>query len=217
MGIDKGRFFRNNPAPSGLMNLMKSSPHIVVLSPNPVAFSQGEKNGPESQMCLVKDLEALKREAQMRPVDGLVIDCPSDLEPLGSLANTIDLSHTVVLAGTLPVTVAAARLKHVLGQEDQKPGFSKNHKDVTLEDYVESKFVEFVKAMKVSSARRLHDTLIRAVERPLIKLALQETNGNQVQAAQLLGMNRNTLRKKITEFKIPIKRRSPSSRDRHLT
>lgn len=168
-------------------------------------------------MCLVKDLEALKREAQMHPVDGLVVDCPSGMEPLGSLANSIDLSHTVVLAGTLPVTEAAAKLKHLLGQEDQKTGFSKNHKDVTLEDYVESKFLEFVKAMKVSSARRLHDTLIRAVERPLIKLALQETNGNQIQAAQLLGMNRNTLRKKITEFKIPIKRRSPFSRDRHPT
>lgn len=48
--------------------------------------------------------------------------------------------------------------------------------------------------------------LISAVERPLIAHALKETNGNQIQAAQLLGMNRNTLRKKITEFRIPVKR-----------
>ena len=41
---------------------------------------------------------------------------------------------------------------------------------------------------------------------PLIALALRETNGNQIQAAHLLGMNRNTLRKKITEFGIPVKR-----------
>jgi two-component system nitrogen regulation response regulator GlnG len=45
-----------------------------------------------------------------------------------------------------------------------------------------------------------------AVERPLIALALKETNGNQIQAAQLLGMNRNTLRKKIVEHRIPVKR-----------
>ena len=51
-------------------------------------------------------------------------------------------------------------------------------------------------------------TLIQAVERPLIQHALRETNGNQVQAAQLLGMNRNTLRKKIVEYHIPVPRRS---------
>ncbi|MGH7231435.1 MAG: helix-turn-helix domain-containing protein, partial [Nitrospiraceae bacterium] len=57
-----------------------------------------------------------------------------------------------------------------------------------------------------SSARNLHQMLISAVERPLITLALKETNGNQIQAAQLLGVNRNTLRKKITELRIPVKR-----------
>jgi two-component system nitrogen regulation response regulator GlnG len=44
------------------------------------------------------------------------------------------------------------------------------------------------------------------VEEPLITLVLRETNGNQMQAADLLGMNRNTLRKKITEFRISVKR-----------
>lgn len=194
---------------------MKSFPHIVVLSSNPSAFSQSEKSGLGGQVCWVTDLESLKQEAQNRPVDGLVVDKASALEPLGLLANTLDLSHTVVLTGTVPVMEAAAQLQFMLGQENQKTGLSNNHRDVTLEDYVESKFSEFVKAMKVSSARSLHDTLIRAVERPLIKLALQETNGNQIQAAQLLGMNRNTLRKKIAEFKIPVKRRSYSNRDRH--
>jgi two-component system nitrogen regulation response regulator GlnG len=60
--------------------------------------------------------------------------------------------------------------------------------------------------MRRGSARDLHPMLISAVERPLIALALRETNGNQIQAAHLLGMNRNTLRKKITEFRIPVKR-----------
>jgi two-component system nitrogen regulation response regulator GlnG len=48
--------------------------------------------------------------------------------------------------------------------------------------------------------------LIKAVERPLIAHTLKETNGNQIQAAHLLGMNRNTLRKKITELRIPVRR-----------
>ena len=42
------------------------------------------------------------------------------------------------------------------------------------------------------------------VERPLIELALRETHGNQIKAARLLGLNRNTLRKKITEFQISV-------------
>ncbi len=199
------------------MNLMKSSPHIVVLSSNPTAFSPSEKNGSGQRVCLVTDLEALKQEAQIRQVDGLVVDQTFASQPLGTLVKNLDQPHLVVLTGTDSVGEAAAKLKHLLGQKDQKTVVSKNQKEVTLEDYVESKFSEFVKAMKVSSARSLHDTLIRAVERPLIKLALQETNGNQIQAAQLLGMNRNTLRKKITEFKIPIRRRSHFARDRHPT
>jgi two-component system nitrogen regulation response regulator GlnG len=48
--------------------------------------------------------------------------------------------------------------------------------------------------------------LISAIERPLITRALQETNGNQIQAAELLGLNRNTLRKKIQDLHIPMKR-----------
>jgi len=40
----------------------------------------------------------------------------------------------------------------------------------------------------------------------LITRALQETKGNQIQAAELLGLNRNTLRKKIHDLHIPVKR-----------
>ena len=42
------------------------------------------------------------------------------------------------------------------------------------------------------------DELIELVEKPLIERTLEKTGGNQLQAAALLGINRNTLRKKIT-------------------
>jgi two-component system nitrogen regulation response regulator GlnG len=48
--------------------------------------------------------------------------------------------------------------------------------------------------------------VLREVERPLIALSLTATRGNQLQAAKLLGLNRNTLRKKIREFDIPLSR-----------
>ena len=44
------------------------------------------------------------------------------------------------------------------------------------------------------------------MERPLLSLTLSATRGNQIKAAQLLGLNRNTLRKKIRELDIQVVR-----------
>jgi two-component system nitrogen regulation response regulator GlnG len=45
---------------------------------------------------------------------------------------------------------------------------------------------------------------MREVERPLVQLSLRATRGNQLRAAELLGLNRNTLRKKIRELDIEV-------------
>ena len=50
----------------------------------------------------------------------------------------------------------------------------------------------------------LYDRVIREVERPLIAISLAAARGNQIRAAQLLGVNRNTLRKKIRELGIEV-------------
>ena len=55
-------------------------------------------------------------------------------------------------------------------------------------------------------AEGLYDRVLREVERPLIELSLAATRGNQVRAARLLGVNRNTLRKKIQKLRIPVTR-----------
>jgi len=52
----------------------------------------------------------------------------------------------------------------------------------------------------------LYDRILREVERPLISISLAATRGNQIKAAQLLGLNRNTLRKKIRELEIEVVR-----------
>ncbi|MEQ9349889.1 MAG: sigma-54 dependent transcriptional regulator, partial [Alphaproteobacteria bacterium] len=53
----------------------------------------------------------------------------------------------------------------------------------------------------------LYDRIVREVERPLIARCLEATRGNQLKAAELLGLNRNTLRKKIRMLDIPVVRR----------
>ncbi|WP_144184912.1 nitrogen regulation protein NR(I) [Elioraea rosea] len=52
----------------------------------------------------------------------------------------------------------------------------------------------------------VHDRIIQEIERPLIQLTLTATRGNQIRAAHVLGLNRNTLRKKIRELEIPVVR-----------
>ena len=53
----------------------------------------------------------------------------------------------------------------------------------------------------------LYDRVLHEVERPLITMTLDATKGNQIKAAAVLGLNRNTLRKKIRVLDIPVSRK----------
>jgi len=185
---------------------------IVVTNASPGVRSQIQELG-DATMLQVEDLQTLSQSAGISSIDVLVLGKESKLEDLAALGTKLDLSKTVVLAGPVPTVESVTAIRGLLenGKGVTPPAKLTN---ITLEDYMESKFGEFVRAMKASSSRSLYSTLIQAVERPLIELALRETHGNQIQAAQLLGLNRNTLRKKIVEGKISVKRRSRSQRDK---
>ena len=49
---------------------------------------------------------------------------------------------------------------------------------------------------------QIYDMVIKSVERPMLEVILQQAGGNQTLAAEMLGINRNTLRKKITEHQV---------------
>jgi two-component system nitrogen regulation response regulator GlnG len=79
--------------------------------------------------------------------------------------------------------------------------------DVSLTDAVD----RHLQAMFAAHGDRLppdgmYDRVISEVERPLLSLALGATRGNQLRAARLLGLNRNTLRKKIKDLDVPVVR-----------
>ncbi|MCT6855302.1 MULTISPECIES: helix-turn-helix domain-containing protein [Bombella] len=64
----------------------------------------------------------------------------------------------------------------------------------------------YVRAGLEAGSCNLHNSVVGAVEKPLIMMVLQHTGGNQLKAAALLGLNRNTLRKRIQELQITIPR-----------
>jgi DNA-binding protein Fis len=69
-----------------------------------------------------------------------------------------------------------------------------------LGDWLEKSVKQYVVAMKDYDNGQLHELILNGVERPLIEMVLRETAGNQTQASNILGINRNTLRKKIKEY-----------------
>ena len=52
----------------------------------------------------------------------------------------------------------------------------------------------------------LFDKILREVERPLIQATMRRTSGNQIKASKILGINRNTIRKKIKQLNLPLSR-----------
>ncbi len=81
------------------------------------------------------------------------------------------------------------------------------HGHETLAASVERHIRQFLSASKDGMPMRdIYDRVIAEVERPLIAMTLSSTKGNQIKAAAVLGLNRNTLRKKIRDLEIPVVR-----------
>lgn len=86
--------------------------------------------------------------------------------------------------------------------------FVANLQAVSLEKLVKSKLEVLFQQQKEAQVELsgLYNVVIEQVEKPLIELALSAFNGNQVKTAQMLGINRNTLKKKMDSYKIPVRK-----------
>lgn len=81
----------------------------------------------------------------------------------------------------------------------------------SLELIVQKKLEQFVPQPDTYALRDLYHTVMESVERPLISCILERTAGNQCRAAEILGINRNTLRKKIQALGITYQDRKSVS------
>ncbi len=76
----------------------------------------------------------------------------------------------------------------------------------SLEALVARKLQNSLAQMNLQELDNLYEMVLHQVERPLINIILQQTRCNQVRTAEILGINRNTLRKKIKTLEISVKR-----------
>jgi DNA-binding NtrC family response regulator len=74
----------------------------------------------------------------------------------------------------------------------------------SIREFLDEKLKRYLKAMKKLDNGYLYETVLAEVEKSLFTIVLNETEGNQLQASKILGINRNTLRSKIKEYKIRI-------------
>jgi Fis family transcriptional regulator, factor for inversion stimulation protein len=75
---------------------------------------------------------------------------------------------------------------------------SKKHIDACVRESLE----QYFRDLKGSNPHSMHEMLVRTVEKPLLEVVMKQAEGNQSKAAEWLGLNRNTLRRKLQDHKL---------------
>jgi two-component system nitrogen regulation response regulator GlnG len=86
--------------------------------------------------------------------------------------------------------------------------------DLAFEEMVKAKLAGLLARIDGYPVHDLYEKVVARVERPLFDLVLAHTGGNQVKAAEILGLNRNTLRKKLSE--LGMQKKGKAREDRAL-
>jgi Fis family transcriptional regulator, factor for inversion stimulation protein len=66
-----------------------------------------------------------------------------------------------------------------------------------IDEAVKSSLERYFQSLEGAPASQVYDMVIKAVERPMLQVIMQRVDGNQLRASEILGINRNTLRKKL--------------------
>ena len=85
-------------------------------------------------------------------------------------------------------------------------GSTGSSNNASLEGLINQKLQSSLAQIDLQDMNNLYEMVLHQMERPLINIVLEKTRGNQVKAAEVLGINRNTLRKKIQTLNITAKK-----------
>ncbi|MDD2795210.1 nitrogen regulation protein NR(I) [Acidocella sp.] len=153
-------------------------------------------------------------KAQSEGLPGKTIDAPamamlSAYRWPGNVRELENLIRRLAALVPQPVITEAVLAQELAGYTiaEEPPPASGDDAD-TMAAVVERHVARLLAAIRESGEEGvLYERALAEFERPLIRMTLAETRGNQIRAAALLGLNRNTLRKKIREHGIGVHRR----------
>ncbi len=76
------------------------------------------------------------------------------------------------------------------------------NKQPSISNTVEQAVRHYFDLLDGEQSTNLYQTILHEVEKPLLKVVLEQTGGNQSKCADILGLNRGTLRKKLIQYKL---------------
>jgi two-component system, NtrC family, nitrogen regulation response regulator GlnG len=182
-------FFRLNVVPLRLPPLRERTEDVPDLARH--FFSQAEREGLPPKQIDQAGLERLKRHrwpGNVRELENLVrrLAALYPQETISAAVIDAELAHPVLPSGSEDI-----------GGEESLAG--------AVERHLTAYFASFENGIPPAG---LYHRILREIEYPLLSAALAATRGNQIRAADLLGVNRNTLRKKIRDLDIQVYRSS---------
>ena len=150
-------------------------------------------------------IEKINREMGLQ-ISGISPEAQKALEEYSWPGNVRELENTLIRAAVLSSGPILFPKDFTLQSQTATAPLQVD--TLSLEEIIRHKLEDYFRRTEGVDLDNLYALVIERVERPLIELTLKKTRWNQIRAAQLLGINRNTLRKKINDLRIELKRES---------
>jgi two-component system nitrogen regulation response regulator GlnG len=150
--------------------------------------------------------QAVEEGLPQKALDGAALDrlkkysWPGNVRELENLIRRMVALYSEEVIG---LAVIEAELAEVEPAHANTMAIEVDNLETAVDMYLERYFSSFGEELPPAD---LYSRILREIERPLVSHTLAATHGNQIKASELLGLNRNTLRKKIRELDIQVTR-----------
>ena len=148
-------------------------------------------------------IDKINREMGIQ-ISGVSPDAQKLLEEHAWPGNVRELENTLIRAAVL--SSGPILFPKDFSLQNKPAATTLEIEQLSLEEIIRHKLEDYFRRTEGVDVDNLYSLVIERIERPLIELTLKKTRGNQIRAAQILGINRNTLRKKITDLRIELKK-----------